>query len=395
MSFLGYLRPDGSAGFRNYVLVLPSGLISNQICSFVRGTRTVITAMNGCGYTKRDRETFARTLVGLGRNPNVAAVIVHDASPGAGYPELNPSLLAEQIATSGKPVETISVAEEGGTLGCVNKGIKIAREMAVYASKIRRQKFSDDYITLGVKCGGSDTTSGIAGNPAIGYVFDKLISAGGTAMFGENSEIIGAEHILAKRAVNEKVSKAILAVATETEERVKETGNDIRTINPVPVNIVGGISTLEEKSLGAIYKAGSSKIQGVLKYGERPSGKGLFFVDNWMSLLSIFTGYAAAGAQLVLFQYGGMMIPENTILSSTDGIVAPLLWATANHSTYVSAQNSIDFYSGTIIEEKESLEDVGEHLYETILDIASGTMTKVETVRYSDHVVFYTKDPVF
>jgi altronate dehydratase large subunit len=394
MAFLGYPRPDGSAGIRNYVLVIPGGLVASQICSLVRGIRTVVTPMVGSGYTRRDREVLARTLVGLGRNPNVASVIVHDTSPGAGYPELKPQLLAKQIAESGKAVESIS-ATKGGTLGCIQRGIEIARRMVQDASRLRRQSFGDSSLTLGVKCGSSDTTSGIAGNPAVGCVFDRLVAARGTALFGENTEIIGAEHVLAKRAVSNEVAQSILTVASETEERAKATGNDIRTINPVPANIRGGITTLEEKSLGAIHKSGSSQIRGVLQYGERPSGKGLYFVDNWMSHLSIFLGYAAAGAQLVIYQLGGMKMPKGSILQSNLGVVSPLLWTTANPTTYASAANSIDFYSGTVIEGKETLEQAGERLYNTILDIASGTMTRVETVRYSDPLQPYTKDPVF
>jgi altronate dehydratase large subunit len=394
MAFLGYPRPDGSAGIRNYVLIIPGGLVAARICSLVRGTRTIVTPVSGSGHTRRDREAIGRTLVGLGCNPNVAAVIVHNTSPGAGYPETNPQHIADQIAKTGKPVEIIS-AESGGTLGCISSGIEKARVLVRNASSIRRQSFDDGLLTLGVKCGGSDTTSGIAGNPAVGYVFDKFVAAGGSALFGENTEIIGAEHILAKRAADDQIAQRILAVASETEERAKATGNDIRTINPVPANIRGGISTLEEKSLGAIHKSGSSPVQGVLDYGERPSGKGLYFVDNWMSQLSIFMGYAAAGAQLVLYQYGGMKIPNGSILNGNLGVVSPLLWATANHTTYTSAENSIDFFSGTVIDGSETLEQAGERLYNTILDIASGTMTRVETLDYFSPLLPYTKDPVF
>jgi altronate dehydratase large subunit len=395
MSFLGYPRLDGSCGVRNYVLVIPGGIVAERICSLVRGTRTLATPVSGSGYTKRDRESLARMLVGLGRNPNVAAVIVHNTSYGAGYPELKPDLLVEQIAESKKPVELIDVSKEGGTLGCIQKGIDVARQMVHTASKLRREPCDDGHLALGVKCGSSDTTSGITGNPAVGYLFDKLVAAGGTVFFGENTEIIGAEHVLASRAASKEVAEAILRVARETEERAKSTGNDIRTVNPVPGNIAGGITTLEEKSLGAIHKAGSTPVQGVLEYAEKPSGKGLYFVDNWMSSLSIFSGYAAAGAQLVIYQLGGMNIPKGTILSSTDGIAAPLLWATGNPVTYSNVGNSIDYYSGTLIEGTETLEQAGERFYDIVLDIASGTMTRVETVNYSDPIQPYVKDPVF
>ena len=395
MEFLGYERPDGSAGIRNYVLVIPGGLLAAKICDFVEGTRTILTADSGSGRTGRDRETVARTLIGLGRNPNVASVIVHSSSPGAGYPELRPSRIAEEIARSGKRVELIDVAEEGNTFRALEKGVQLAREMVRQASMLRRQPFDLDHLAVGVKCGASDTTSGIAGNPVIGNLFDRIVEAGGTAFFGENTEIIGAEHVLARRGVNERVSKRILEVAEETEERAKATGEDIRTINPVPANIAGGLSTLEEKSLGAIHKSGSAPIQGVLNYAERPGGKGLYFVDNWMSATSIFAGYAASGAELVIYQLGGGGSRGNDLLHPTTAVVSPLMWTTANPKTLAMARTSIDFYSGTVIEGEETIEEAGGRLLQTVLEIASGTLTRVETIRHTDPTQIYLKDTPF
>ena len=395
MNFLGYERSDGSAGIRNHVLVIPGGLLATKICEFVEGTKTILTADSGSGRTGRDRETIARTLIGLGRNPNVASVIVHSSNPGSGYPELKPARIAEEIAKSGKTVEVIDVSKEESTFRALEKGINLAREMVLEASQLRRQSFDMSYLTVGVKCGHSDTTSGIAGNPAVGNLFDRIVGAGGTALFGENTEIIGAEQVLAKRGVNEEVSRGILEVAAETEERAKATGEDIRTINPVPSNIAGGLSSLEEKSLGAIHKAGSALIQGILKYGERPEGKGLYFVDNWMSSSSIFTGYAAAGAQLVIFQLGGGGWTGGDILPTSTAVVAPLMWTTANPKTLAMVPTCIDFYSGTIIEGKDTIEEAGEKLLQKVLDIASGTFTKVETMKHTDPIQIYLKDPCF
>jgi len=395
MNFTGYARPDGSAGIRNYVLVIPWGLLAAKICDFVDGTRTILTPDSGSGRTSRDRETIARTLIGLGRNPNVASVIIQTLSAGAGYPELKPTRLAEEIAKSGKRVEILNVAKEGSTLRALEKGIQLAREMVREASRLRRQPFDLSHLTVGVKCGHSDTTSGIAGNPVIGDLFDRIIAAGGTAFFGETTEIIGAEHILAKRGLNGEVSRRILEVAAEMEATAKSTGEDIRTVNPVPSNIAGGISSLEEKSLGAIHKSGSAPIQGVLKYGERPEGKGLYFVDNWMSMGSIFAGYAASGAQLVIFQLGGGGVVGNDLLYTSTAVVSPLMWTTANPKTLTMAPTSIDFYSGTVIEGKDTIEKAGEKLLQVVVDIASGTMTKVETLRHTDPTQIYLRDPSF
>ena len=393
LTFLGYQRPDGSIGVRNHVLIIPGGVISEAVCKFVAGCKTIITADGGSGRSKKDRETIARTLVGLGRNPNVASVIVHGRSVGAGYPELDVNRLADEISKSGKRVEVLD-SPNASTLDLICKGIDLAREMVYDASKLRRREFDDSNLCLGVKCGASDTTSGIVGNPVVGYVFDKLILKGGTAFFGENTEIIGAEHILAKRAADGLVATEILKVARETEERALAIGEDIRTINPVPANIAGGITTLEEKSLGAIEKSGSMPIKGVLKYAEAPRSRGLYFVDNWMSMLSIFLGYAASGAQIVLFQLGGGGLSSDTILYSSGGVVSPLLWLTANPQTYGRFEWKLDFYSGTAIEGKETIQQAGERLYELILDVASGTMTKTETLTYVDPNQVYTREPM-
>ena len=253
MRFLGYERPDGSVGIRNHVLVIPGGLVATKICDFVEGTKSILVAQDTYNdHTSRDREMIARTLIGLGSSPNVASVIVIGSRDGAQYPEFRSTRLVEEIARSGKRVELLDVAKEGGTLQALGQGIRLARDMVHQASQLRRQPFDLSHLTLAVKCGASDTTSGIAGNPVIGNLFDRIVEAGGTALFGENTEIIGAEHVLSKRGVNQEVSRRIFEVADEAEERAKATGEDIRTINPIPANIAGGISTLEEKSLGAI-----------------------------------------------------------------------------------------------------------------------------------------------
>ncbi len=246
-----------------------------------------------------------------------------------------------------------------------------------------------------MKCGASDPTSGIAGNPVVGNLFDRIVGAGGTAFFGETTEIIGAEHVLARRGANPEVSRHILEVAVEAEEIARSTGEDIRTINPVPSNIAGGISTLEEKSLGAIHKSGSMPIQGVLKYAEKPAGRGLYFVDNWMSLGSIFAGYAASGAQLVIFQLGGGGRTGDDFLHNSTAVVAPLMYTTANPKTLAMAPGSVDFYSGTVIEGEDSIEEAGGKLLQQVLDIASGTLTRVETLKYTDPTQIYLKDPAF
>jgi altronate dehydratase large subunit len=395
MSFLGYRRANGTVGTRNYVLVLPGGLISNKICEFVNGTRTLISADSGSGRSKRDRETVARVITGLGKNPNVAGVIIHSISLGAGYPELDPEVMAAEISKTGKPVEFISSKEYPDALHVIEKGIRVARQMVRDASHVRREPVDDNQLAIGVKCGRSDPTSGMAGNPVMGQLFNHVVKSGGTAFFGETTEIIGAEHILSKRAVNKNVAQDIIDVALATEERGKRIGEAIRNINPVPANIAAGISTLEEKSLGAIAKSGDSPIQGVLKYAECPPGKGLYFVDNWQEPTSIFLGYVAAGATLVLYQIGGGGRLEDTLLPPMPTVVAPELVTTANYKTYAACGEGVDLFSGTVIEGKENVEQAGERLCDLVRQVASGSMTKTETIKYQETAQCYLQDTPF
>ncbi len=199
MEFWGYPRTDGRVGIRNHVLVLPSCMETHEICRMVRGTVPLNLSPDAIGRTQRDREAIARHIVGLGQNPNVAAVLIagFPDGGGGGYPELQLEVFAEQIAQTGKRVEVVSLDEAGGSFECIHRGIRVARDMVREASALRREPFGLGSLSLGVKCGGSDTTSGIAGNPVLGHVYDRVVEAGGTCMFGEITEVIGAEHVLA------------------------------------------------------------------------------------------------------------------------------------------------------------------------------------------------------
>ena len=403
LSFLGYPRPDGSVGVRNYVLVIPAGLIADRICDFVTGTKRIVTSDWGSGWTSRDRETIARLYFGLGRNPNVYGVILYGGNPKGGYPELTNERIASEIAKSGKRVEVLDGGALGGTMRTIEQGTLLAREMAWEASRVERERFGLDKLMIGTKCGASDPTSGMVGNPAVGYLYDRVVEQGGTCLFGETTEIIGAEQILARRAATPEVAEEILRAARFIEDRALATGEDIRSINPVPANIEAGISTLEEKSLGAIHKSGSSPIQGVLKYAERPNGKGLYFCDNWQNAPSIFAGYAASGCQLVIYQLGGTggaamspsAVPVTNILDPSLGQVAPLIWASASPFTHARTKGSLDYYSGTVIEGTETPEEVGERLLRLVVETASGGLTKGETLNYTCPTSIYLLDPVF
>jgi altronate dehydratase large subunit len=397
--FLGYQRPDGSVGIRNYVLILPVQrqvhIVAQKIAEIIPDTKAFIFA-GEMGRPRQDRLTIYRTLVGLGLNPNAGSVLVIGSRREAGYEELKAEKIIEKISASGKRVEVLMLDEEDGFYSALGKGIKLARDMVWEISQALRSPFDFKHLKIGVKCGMSDSTSAICGNPAVGNLFDALIKAGGSAIFSETTEVIGAEHILAKRAKNEAVKQKLLEAVKNTEEKAISTGEDIRATNPIPENIAGGLTTLEEKSLGAIVKSGTSPIEDVIQYAERITDPGLYFMDAWMSSLSLPTGYAAAGAQLFLYQMGGQGIPgrEFPAPAVSSGVVIPIMYLTGNSNTYARAKDTIDFNSGTVLEDLESMAEVDKRLLNWVLKVASGAKTKAETINYDDPIELYLQGPV-
>ncbi|HPO76119.1 MAG TPA: UxaA family hydrolase [Thermoclostridium caenicola] len=397
MKILGYKRPDNKIGIRNYLLILPvtrgSHILASKIAENVTNCKTFILGDED-GRDSDDRNTISRVLIGLGLNPNVGAVLLVCNKKNAGYDELLPSYIESEIAKSGKKVYLLDIEEQNGFYQALGQGIRIARRMAREISDIQRTDVDFGKLTIGVKCGLSDATSGISGNPTVGYMLDALIDQGGTAFFSETTEVIGAEEIVAKRCRNDEVKQKFLECVYRTENEAKSTGEDIRTINPIPANIEAGITTLEEKSLGAIAKAGTRPINGVLRYAERPKESGLYFVDSWMSSTSLFIGYAAAGANMVIFQMGGGALPVDPPMPSVStGLIAPILYTTGNPKTYKRAGDEIDFNCGTIIEKKETISQAGERLIQHIQKVASGMYTKMETWNYQDPIEVFLKGP--
>jgi len=373
MKISGYLRPDGSFGFRNHVAILSSVGCANDVV-FMLGRiypdAIVLTHRQGCAQLGADKDQAARTLAGLGKNPNIAGVLV----VGMGCESITAEYLADEISKTKKMVETLVVLDEGGLMAALPKGAKFLDLMLREASKMTRTPCGLEGLTLGVKCGLTDTTSGIASNPAIGVVSDRVIESGGKVIFGETPEIIGAEHILAKRAANQQVEKKLYRVVNECEQRVKASGMDIRGANPAPGNIAGGITTIEEKSLGAIKKGGGTTVQGVLGYGEIPKGKGLFFMDGPGRTPEALTGLSGAGAQIILFPTGGG--------SPAGSLISPVIKVTGNPRTAQRLKDHIDVDVSSIIEGEATLEEAGESVFQELLNVASGKTTKSETLGY-------------
>ena len=398
MEFWGYSRPDGSVGVRNHVLILPATRNVNYICHrialAVPGVTTFYTT-GEYGRTGSDRKRLARFLTGIARNPNVANVLLIGMPHGYGYPEFQTDALAAEIARSGTRLEILNVDRCGGLEGTVVQGIRLARELVREATAMRREAAPLSKLTIGMKCGDSDATSGLAGNPALGRAVDRLIDAGGTALFSETLELIGAEQTLVQRAKTPEVAQRLLRLIADWEARAASIGEDIRTINPIPENIAAGITTLEEKSLGAVEKTGTRELSGVLDYCERPGEPGLWLMDAWMSSYSLLPSFAAAGAQLVLYQLGGNELPsEDAPLSAVDpGLVAPLLTISGNPRTAKAAGDYLDVSTGGVLLGTETLDAAGEHILEEIVRAANGRATRGETMRYPEPFEVFFEGP--
>lgn len=398
MEFWGYSRPDGSVGVRNHVLILPATRNVNYICHrialAVPGVTTFYTT-GEYGRTGGDRKRLARFLTGIARNPNVANVLLIGMPHGYGYPEFQTDALAAEIAKSGTRLEILNVDRCGGLEGTVVQGIRLARELVREATAMRREAAPLSKLTIGMKCGDSDATSGLAGNPALGRAVDRLIDAGGTALFSETLELIGAEQTLVQRAKTPEVAQRLLRLIADWEARAASIGEDIRTINPIPENIAAGITTLEEKSLGAVEKTGTRELSGVLDYCERPGAPGLWLMDAWMSSYSLLPSFAAAGAQIVLYQLGGNELPpEDAPLSAVDpGLVAPLLTISGNPRTAKAAGDYLDVSTGGVLLGTETLDAAGEHILEEIVRTASGRAARGETMRYPEPFEVFFEGP--
>jgi len=375
MKILGYVRPDGKVGIRNHILVIPSSVCASEvamrIASHVEGA-VALPNQHGCCQVGADLDLTAKTLIGLGKNPNVAAVLV----VGLGCEGIPTEKVAEEIAKTGKKVEYIIIQDCGGTLKAEEIGTRIVRNMAQEVVLLKREEVDISNLIYSVECGGSDTTSGLASNPVAGYVSDKIVDLGGTSMFSETTEIIGAEHLLARRAVNEEVAKKLLDIVSRCEEKAKTMGVDMRGGQPTPGNIEGGISTIEEKSLGCIYKGGTKPVQGVLEYAEEPNGKGLYVMDTPGQDIESITGMTAGGSQIVVFTTGRG--------TPTGSPIAPVIKITANPETYQKMIDNIDFYAGTIVEGDETIKDVGERLFKELIEVCNGKLTKAEALKHRE-----------
>ena len=384
MSFFGYPRADGSVGVRNYVGVISTVGCANDVAFWIaqqiKGAAPFLHQA-GCGQLKPDLEIVTRTLSAIGQNPNLAGVLL----VSLGCESTDVERVENEIAAAGKPVKKVVIQKAGATVA-LNEGLLSAQELVSEASQIKPQEFDDSHLVIGVKCGGSDTTSGVASNPAAGAVCDMVVDSGGTCIFGETTEFLGAEHILARRAVNKKVADKIFKIVDDMEKRARASGGDMRGGNPSAGNIAGGLTTIEEKSLGAIVKGGTRTIQDVYNYGEQVKGKGLFIVDSPGREPEFLTALAAAGAQIGIFSTG-LGVPQGFPFM-------PILKITGNKVTFKRLPDHIDILVEMTAGKGSGLKAIGEKIYQEVLAIASGKQTKAEILGYGNFPGLYTLGPI-
>ena len=386
MEFMGYVRPDGKVGASNYVGVIPSVTCANDvaqaICRQVMGTVSFLHHQ-GCCQMPPDLERVTDTLISLGKSPNLASVLV----VSLGCEGTDHERMVKEIAATGKHVEIIHIQELGGVSKAIQAGTDIARRLVIEASGLQRQPVDVSNIVMAIKCGASDTTSGMASNCVIGYVADKLVDLGATVIFGETTEFIGGEHLLARRAVSKEVGDKIFEIVEKMENRAKAIGCDMRKGQPTPGNIAGGLSSIEEKTLGAIVKSGTRPIQGVLDYPEYVTNqKGLWIKDTPGREPEILTGMAATGAQFMMFSTGR---------GAPQGFPCmPVVKICGNPITYPRMEQDMDLNAGLIITGDKTIEQVGEEAFAKALRTLSGEMTKNEAIQYVSSIDIHCLGPV-
>lgn len=379
MEITGYLRKDGRVGVRNHVLILPLSYEVNQIADKIAATvQGSVTFRNqhGFGQQGADLAQTLRVYHGFATHPNVFGVVLL----ASGDEPFDVLALADSAREAGKQVEVIQLRETGGIRRAILQGREAAQRFISEADDVVRVAVSLSSVILGTECGGSDACSGISGNPALGVVSDLLVAAGGTSILSETTELIGAEHILAERAATPEVANDILRIVNRIEQESMKMGVDIRGAQPAPGNMEGGITTIEEKSLGCIYKAGTTAIKEVIEYAERPSEKGLVIMDTPGHDIEQLTGMVAGGAQVVIFTTGRG--------TPTGSPIAPVIKVATNDITFNRMKDNLDFNAGTVIRGDETVEQAGERLFSLMLQVLSGQETRAETLGHREFGIY-------
>ena len=378
--FRGFRRPDGRIGTRNHVLVVPtvicSSVVAERIAAATPELGTALPHLAGCGQLGPDMRLTHDTLAAYCGHPNVGAVLV----VALGCEQVVAMALADAAKRHGKLVDVIAIQSEGGTVRATEKGIRIAQAFAAKLEKVEREWCDVSELVLSLKCGGSDYTSGLASNPTLGRVTDRLVSLGGAAVLGEIAEIMGAEHLLASRATREGTATKLIQIITRVETEARALGLDIRGTQPSPGNIRGGLTTIEEKSLGATHKGGEqAPLEDVVAYAAPIARKGLTVMDTPGLDVESVTGMVGGGAQVVVFTTG--------LGTPTGNPVAPVIKVTGNARTARQMADNIDLDVSGIMDDSETLDMAAGRMFEEVLAVASGKLTAAERLGHREFAI--------
>lgn len=380
----GYQRSDGRKGVRNLVLVIYTVECAHHVAARIAEGEpdTHVIGFPGC----YDNQYAVNLLLALGRHPNVGAVL----AVGLGCEYTRPDKIAQVIAKTGRPAEWFTIQHLGGTQAGTDEGKSIVRKMRhAIGEQTPRVEMSLADLTIGCECGGSDATSGLVGNPTVGRFFDRLVDAGGTAVFEEVIEMIGLRDALVSRAASGAAREQLAA----TYDKAVRYCQSVRQYSVSPGNFAGGLTTIEEKSMGAFAKSGSRPIQGAFKVSERPPGPGLWLLDSVPDEHFMQFGYTnpndteglmdliAAGSQIVLFVTG-----RGSVIGSP---IAPLIKVTGNSHTFHHMAQDMDFDAGRVLSGTLTLDQAVEELAALIAHTAAGAPTKPEALGHREYFITY------
>lgn len=390
MEFMGYLRSDGQAGTRNATVILPTIGCANElaweIAQRVEGT-VLLTHNHACIRVGKDQERAHHTLRSILLNPNVGGALI----VGLGCEPLHARTLLEQVSSCGKRIDCVSLDEVKNADELIEAGVKKLRAIEAEVSQLVRTPQPVSKLTLGIKCGGSGAVSAIASNPAVGYAADLLVKNGARVIFTETAELIGAEHVLAKRAATPEVKEKLLGCVRHMMDEIDRYGVDILGSEPTQGNIKNGLTTIEEKSLGAISKGGTSPLMDVLEYGHAPEAAGLYFMDGTTQASQLFLGMFSAGAQIQIFSYaGGLPARMRGLPSYPPGLPTLPVLKVLGSCADADEKEHFDIYAGDILTAKESIQQVGQRIYDKIIATASGEACYTEKKRrYTEMLQIY------
>lgn len=376
-TILGYRRENGRVGVRNHVVILPLDDLSNAAClaveNNVKGT-LALPHHYGRLQFGADLELHFRTLIGVGSNPNVAAVVVIGIEPEW------TKVITDGIAKTGKPVFGFSI-EQHGDIDTIARASRKAKELVQWATFLHREPCPVKDLWISCKCGESDTTSGLAANPTVGDAFDKLYANGNTLMFGETSEITGGEHLVAQRCRTPEIAAAFMKMWNDYNDFIiANKTNDLSDSQPTKGNILGGLTTIEEKALGNIQKIGKQcRVDGCLIPAEAPKGPGLWFMDSSSAAAEMVTLVSAAGAVVHFFPTGQGNVIGNPIL--------PVIKISGNPRTVRTMSEHIDVDVTAILRREMDMDQAGNALLDMMVQTASGRHTSAEVLGHREIVM--------